>query len=121
MGVYVADMHDRTHILNRLKRVEGQVRGVAAMIDMGLCTWENVNSFMTFENLIAPAGKLPINTSGGDLAEGFIHGMGNVLEATRQIRGQSCNQVPNAKLSLLTGGPASELQSAALLGGKDTL
>ena len=26
-------MHDRTHILNRLKRIEGQVRGVAGMIE----------------------------------------------------------------------------------------
>ena len=26
-------MHDRTHILNRLKRIEGQVRGLAAMIE----------------------------------------------------------------------------------------
>ena len=32
--------------------------------------------------------SLPINTSGGDLAEGFIHGMGLLPEAvTRQIRG----------------------------------
>ena len=26
-------MHDRTHVLNRLKRIEGQVRGVAGMIE----------------------------------------------------------------------------------------
>ena len=26
-------MHDRSHILNRLRRIEGQVRGVAAMIE----------------------------------------------------------------------------------------
>lgn len=25
-------MHDRTHILNRLKRIEGQVRGIAGMV-----------------------------------------------------------------------------------------
>jgi DNA-binding FrmR family transcriptional regulator len=30
---YADRMHERTHILNRLKRVEGQVRGVAAMIE----------------------------------------------------------------------------------------
>ena len=26
-------MHDRTHVLNRLRRIEGQVRGIAAMIE----------------------------------------------------------------------------------------
>ena len=26
-------MHDRSHLLNRLKRIEGQVRGLAAMIE----------------------------------------------------------------------------------------
>lgn len=26
-------MHDRTHLTNRLKRIEGQVRGVAKMIE----------------------------------------------------------------------------------------
>lgn len=26
-------MHDRTHLINRLKRVEGQVRGVSKMIE----------------------------------------------------------------------------------------
>jgi CsoR family transcriptional regulator, copper-sensing transcriptional repressor len=32
MGVYMAVMHDRTHLINRLNRIEGQVRGVSKMI-----------------------------------------------------------------------------------------
>lgn len=28
-------MHDRTHLLNRLRRVEGQIRGLAGMIEDG--------------------------------------------------------------------------------------
>jgi acetyl-CoA acetyltransferase len=95
--------------------------GVAAMIDMGFCTAESAKEVLTFENLIAPWGKLPINTGGGDLAEGFIHGMGNTLEAVRQVRGTSSNQVPGAKLSLLTGGPMAELVSCALFGSEETL
>jgi acetyl-CoA acetyltransferase len=95
--------------------------GVAAMIDVGLCTIENVNDVVTFDNLIVPTGKLPVNTGGGDLAEGFVHGMGNTLEAVRQIRGDSPNQVKGAKLSLLTGGPMAELTSAALFGSAETL
>jgi acetyl-CoA acetyltransferase len=95
--------------------------GVSAMIDMGLCTVENAKEVLTFENLTVPTGKLPINTGGGDLAEGFVHGMGNTLEAVRQIRGDSPNQVKDAKLSLLTGGPMAELTSTALFGTAETL
>jgi acetyl-CoA acetyltransferase len=89
---------------------------VAAMIDHGLCTVENAGKRLTFENLIAPNGWLPINTSGGDLAESFVHGAGLAPEAVRQVRGESVNQVPDVNVSLLTGGPMSELQSSALFG-----
>jgi acetyl-CoA acetyltransferase len=95
--------------------------GIGAMIDHGLCTFENAGEFLTLDNLIAPDGKLPINTSGGDLAEGFIHGMGLVAEAVRQLRGESTNQVPGAKLSLMTGGPGDWMSSTCLLGTAETL
>lgn len=95
--------------------------GIGAIIDHGFCNMEDAGEFLTFENLIAPSGKLPINTSGGDLAEGFIHGMGLIPEAVRQIRGTSTNQVPNAKLSLVTGGPGDLMSSTALLGSAETL
>ena len=95
--------------------------GIGAMIDHGFFTMEEAGDFCTFDNLIAPAGKLPINTSGGDLAEGFIHGMGLMPEAVRQVRGTSTNQVPGARLSLVTGGPGDLLSSTALLGSEDTL
>jgi acetyl-CoA acetyltransferase len=95
--------------------------GIGALIDHGFCTAENAGEFLTFENLIAPGGALPINTSGGDLAEGFIHGMGLVAEAVRQLRGDSPNPVPNAQLSLMTGGPGDWMSSTCLLGTEDTL
>jgi acetyl-CoA acetyltransferase len=95
--------------------------GVASLIDHGLCTPENAGEVLSFENLIAPNGGLPVNTAGGDLGHGFLHGMGNALEAVRQIRGESCNQVPGAEVSLLTGGPMSYLASSALLGAASTL
>jgi acetyl-CoA acetyltransferase len=95
--------------------------GVAAIIDHGFCTAEEAGDFITFENLIAPSGRLPINTSGGNLAEGFVHGMSLVTEAVRQIRGTSVNQVPDAALSLMTGGPGDSVVSSALLGTAATL
>lgn len=95
--------------------------GVAALIDHGFCSLDSAGDVITFDNLIAPDGKLPINTSGGNLAEGFVHGMGLVTEAVRQIRGTSCNQVPDVNLSLMTGGPSDTAVSTALLGSAQAL
>lgn len=95
--------------------------GVAAILDHGICSLEDASSFFTVENLTAPNGGFPINTSGGNLAEGFVHGMGLVTEAVRQLRGDSTNQVPGAALSLITGGPGDAVVSSALLGTHATL
>ncbi|NWG53018.1 MAG: transporter [Hydrogenophilaceae bacterium] len=95
--------------------------GVAAIIDHGFCTPETAGDFIRYENLIVPGGTFPVNTSGGNLADGFIHGMGLVNEAVRQIRGESPNQVADAQLSLVTGGPGDMVVSTALLGSAATL
>jgi acetyl-CoA acetyltransferase len=94
---------------------------VGSLIDHGFCTRATAAEFLTFENLTAPNGVLPINTAGGNLAEGFIHGMGLVAEAVRQIQGTSPNQVPGASVSLLCGGPGAPLVSSAIFGSEDTL
>jgi acetyl-CoA acetyltransferase len=91
-------------------------QGVASLIDHGFCTYENVAEFVKFENLIAPTGKLPVNTSGGNFAQGFIHGIGTAVEAVRVLRGESANPVPGAKLCLLAGGPGAPTVSSAIFG-----
>ena len=50
-------------------------------------------------------GKTPINTSGGHLSEGYIHGVNHILEGVRQIRGTSTSQVRGAEVSLVTSAP----------------
>jgi hypothetical protein len=55
-----------------------------------------------------------VNTHGGNLAEVYLHGMTHVFEATRQLRGTSCNQVPDAEVVLVVCG-ASPAPSGALL------
>jgi acetyl-CoA acetyltransferase len=78
---------------------------VMSLIDHGLCTYENANEVLTYDNLIAPSGRLPLNTSGGNRAECYMHGLELVTEAVRQVRGTSTTQVPGVELSLVTSGP----------------
>lgn len=94
---------------------------VLAMIDHGFTDFDGAGEFFTYENLIAPSGRLPINTAGGNTAAGFVHGMGLPVEAVRQIKGQSPNQVPGVDLSLFIAGPQAQLTGSVLFGTENTL
>ncbi|HET6536841.1 MAG TPA: transporter [Sphingopyxis sp.] len=93
-------------------------QGIASLIDHGFCTYENVAEVVRFENLIAPTGKLPVNTGGGNFAQGFIHGIGTAYETVKQLRGESSNPVSGAKLCLLAGGPGAPTVSSAIFGNE---
>ncbi|GAB4009147.1 thiolase C-terminal domain-containing protein [Nocardioides ultimimeridianus] len=98
---------------------------VASLIDHGLVPGgPAAGDFMTVENLTAPTGSLPVNTSGGNIADAFINGMGLAVEAVRQVRGTSTNQVRSGagvETSLYIGGPMAPLGSSVLLGAESTL
>ena len=50
-------------------------------------------------------GRLPTNTHGGLLSEGYLHGMNTVAEAALQIQGRSGDrQAPNHDIGVVTSG-----------------
>jgi acetyl-CoA acetyltransferase len=78
---------------------------------LGFCGRGDGAAFCEGGDRIRLGGELPLNTSGGFLGEGWIYGS-NVVEAVRQIRGTSSNQVDAAELVLVAsgaGGPADGL------------
>ena len=50
-----------------------------------------------------------------------MHGLGLVVEAVRQVRGDSSNQVPNVNVSFVNAGPMVEVASAAIFGTEAVL
>ena len=86
-----------------------------SMVEHGFCEPDECNEFFTLENFRAPDGKLPLNTSGGNLAECYMHGLELITEAVKQIRGTSPNQVPGVEISMITSGPMVQPVSSMIL------
>jgi acetyl-CoA acetyltransferase len=83
--------------------------------DYGFCGIGESGPFVAAGNIRWPDGKVPVNTHGGNLSEAYIIGMTHVKEAVEQLRGTAVNQVADADIALVTGGPASIPVSALLL------
>jgi acetyl-CoA acetyltransferase len=63
---------------------------------------------------INPGGRIPLNTHGGQLSEGRLHGLAHLAEATLQLRGEcGPRQVPNAKVAAV--GNAHGPQAGAMI------
>ena len=107
------------HVVQSYENFTGGV--LMSLVEHGFFAPEEANDFLTVENLIAPGGRLPLNTSGGNLAECYMHGLELQIEAVRQLRGESTSQVPGARVGLVISGPMVTPVSSMLLGTGDTL
>jgi acetyl-CoA acetyltransferase len=57
---------------------------------------------------------MPVNTHGGLLSEGYLHGMNTVAEAVMQLQGRGgARQVSDANLAVVTSG--ANVDGAALV------
>jgi len=92
-----------------------------SIVEHGFCEPDECNEFFLKERLLAPGGDLPLNTSGGNLAECYMHGLGLNIEAVRQIRGESANPVEGADVSMVISGPMVTPVSASIFGSEATL
>ena len=92
-----------------------------SLIEHGMVKPEEANEFLVKDNLIVEGGKMPLNTSGGNLAECYMHGLELVLESVRQIRGTAINQVARNDAAIVMGGPMVTPVSSLILGSEATL
>ncbi|MCP9948306.1 thiolase C-terminal domain-containing protein [Actinomadura madurae] len=84
--------------------------------DYGFCKKGEGGPFVESGALRYKGGSLPVNTHGGQLSEAYIIGMTHIKEGVEQMRGTAINQVADAELALVTGGPAHLPVSGLILG-----
>jgi acetyl-CoA acetyltransferase len=77
-----------------------------AFEELGFCPRGEGGPFVGDGKLLWPRGSLPFNTSGGNLSEGYLHGMQNTVEAVHQLRGDAINQVKDAEIAFVASGNA---------------
>jgi len=128
MGLYGADLMEWFSAA-AVARLYGEA-GVSPK-DVSVAELYDATSFMTLKSLetygLAPVGKawkyvieqgtgldspVPVNTHGGFLSEGYIHGMSTITEGVRQLRGTAHNQVAGAEVALV----GASFGSALILG-----
>jgi acetyl-CoA acetyltransferase len=83
--------------------------------DYGFCERGESGPFVAEGNIRFGTGSIPVNTHGGHLSEAFVAGMTHIREAVEQLRHSAVNQVADAELALVSGGPSLVPVSALIL------
>jgi acetyl-CoA C-acetyltransferase len=100
---------------------------VETLEDLGFCAKGEGGRFVLDGALVAPDGRLPVNTDGGGLCNnhpGHRGGMIRLIEAVRQLRDEAhpAVQVPDCQIAIAhgTGGSlATRMGSATLVLGRE--
>jgi acetyl-CoA acetyltransferase len=73
--------------------------------ELGFCGRGEGGAFVEGGRRISLGGDLPVNTDGGQLSAGRLHGFGLVHEAVQQLR-RACGvrQVPDAEVAVVSNG-----------------
>ncbi|MDT3441535.1 MULTISPECIES: thiolase family protein [unclassified Pseudofrankia] len=84
---------------------------------LGFCGAYEGTDFVDGGTRITPGGELPLNTGGGQLSGGRMHGYGGLLEACLQLRGEAgAHQLDSdPQVAVVTSG-AEQFTSSLLLG-----
>jgi acetyl-CoA acetyltransferase len=72
---------------------------------LGFCAQGEGGPFLEGGANIAPNGRLPLNTAGGQLSGGRLHGFGLLYEAVVQLRGQAGpRQIQGTEVAVVANG-----------------
>lgn len=72
---------------------------------LGFCARGEFGDWVGDGSRIGPGGDFPLNTAGGQLAEGRLHGISFLNEAVLQLRGEcGPRQVPDARTAVVASG-----------------
>ena len=84
---------------------------------LGFCPRGEGGPFVEDGTRIAHGGDLPLNTWGGQLSGGRLHGFGFLHEAVMQLRGQAHLQVRDAQVAAVGAGGGPECGALLLTRG----
>jgi acetyl-CoA acetyltransferase len=88
---------------------------IVQLEDYGFCEKGEGGPYVA-SGATAPDGPLPVNTHGGFLSEGYVHGINHIAEAVSQLRGDAGDrQVPGAEVALSTAQPGYILPATSAL------
>ncbi len=89
---------------------------ITQLEDYGFCAKGEGGPFVA-SSALRLTGTLPANTSGGQLSEGHVEGMLQIVEAVRQLRGQLPpeRQVPKAEVALVSGHGGNTVCHSSLI------